>query len=346
VKLPDKKGLAVDDATFSGCPSKVPVDWPNTHNGIKSLRLFKAWAKDWPGAPHATWQHLRDYVHANDVKVFFGTQVSCSEESDDEDWTYVRELMSLIGPKHAMGLAIGNEIDLLWQKHHIPNLHQCVHRIWKGGYFWNTVLKRANDLKHMSGFEHLKLTTVMSGDIFGGWPFANTENVGILNFLRSAWHTFGHRWVFTTNVYPYFSGGQLDSEVWKTCNKAMSHDLCWTPGCTLPGSLVKLRQRIKALTHVDDAHLWLGETGWSSPMASTLTGPLARCKSFSTPEVFSLYYQGFLEWDLSLGPGVRGVDHAFYFAIRDSNNFGLTESFGLIENCSSTLCKLKNWTFA
>jgi len=38
---------------------------------------------------------------------------------------------------------------------------------------------------------------------------------------------------------------------------------------------------------------------------------------------------------------VRPPDHVFYFAARDSFNFGVTEHFGLIETCADTQCKLQ-----
>ncbi|CAK9070593.1 Hypothetical protein SCF082_LOCUS35088 [Durusdinium trenchii] len=40
-----------------------------------------------------------------------GTQVTCNETDDDRDWAWVLELLELLGPKHVMALAVGNEMD-------------------------------------------------------------------------------------------------------------------------------------------------------------------------------------------------------------------------------------------
>merc|ERR1712166_174381 len=96
-----------------------------------------------------------------------------------------------------------------------------------------------------------------------------------------------------------------------------------------------------------DATLWIGETGWSAPAAETMDTKMKWCADWSTKESFADYYTNFLDWDLKMNGKYRGPDHVFYFTMRDSQNFGEVESFGLIGDgdptqwCVNTTCKIQ-----
>eukprot|EP00435_Cladocopium_sp_Y103_P058892 s895_g20.t2 len=321
VKLPDKKGIALDDTTFSKCPSQTAVQWPNAQENISSLRLFKAWDANWEADRLQAWKALKEYIVSSGVKVLYGTQISCNETADDTDWLFVKELMIYIGRPYVMGVAVGNEVELLHTQKSCSK--KCAEDMWDGGYFLSKVMHRANDLNAMPGFADVRLTTVMGGFVLGGQPFVNTKEARVHDFFKKINANFGRRWAWSWNTYPYFDPHiVMDEGPWRTCSKAMMAAINFAPSSMLPGQLRALRTRMQQVTGNGDDTMWLTETGWSYPRASTLSTVMRNCAEWSTREAFSLYYQGFLEWDLGLGPNVRGLDHAFFFTLRDSVNFG------------------------
>lgn len=343
VKHPDKKGIALDDTTFSQCPSLTTVQWPNAKENITSLRLFKAWDATWSERYDRaqSWMALKHYIVSRGAKVLYGTQISCNETADDTDWLFVKELMIYIGREHVMGVAVGNEVELLHTQQTCSK--KCAEDMFQGGYFYTKVMHRANDLQVMNGFEDVTLTTVMGGFVLGGSPFVNTKEAGVLDFFKKIYANFGRRWAWSWNTYPYFDPHiVMDEGPWHTCSKAMMAAINFAPSSMLPGQLRELRTRMQQVTGNMDDTMWLTETGWSYPRASTLSTVMRNCAEWSTNEAFALYYQGFLEWDLSLGPNVRGLDHAFFFTLRDSINFGDKENFGLIRSCKSRGCKMRH----
>lgn len=343
VKHADKKGIAMDDTTFSKCPSQTTVQWPNAKENITSLRLFKAWDAKWDEHHNRlqAWKALKDYIVSSGVKVLYGTQISCNETADDTDWLFVKELMLYIGRPHVMGVAIGNEVELLHTQQYCSK--KCAENLWDGGYFLSKVMHRADDLAAMSGYEDVRLTTVMGGFVLGGSPFVNTKEARVLNFFREIHAKFGRRWAWSWNTYPYFDPHiVMDQGPWHTCSKAMMAAINFAPSSMLPAQLRALRTSMQQVTGNADDTMWLTETGWSYPRASTLSTVMRDCAEWSTSEAFALYYQGFLEWDLGLGPNVRGLDHAFFFTLRDSVNFGDKENFGLIRSCESRGCKMQH----
>eukprot|EP00440_Ansanella_granifera_P007496 gb/GFBE01008116.1/.p1 GENE.gb/GFBE01008116.1/~~gb/GFBE01008116.1/.p1 ORF type:complete len:442 (+),score=87.80 gb/GFBE01008116.1/:1-1326(+) len=341
VAKPLQKGLAIDDTTFEGCVSKIPRLWPNTQETLASFRLFKAWDKNWPESFRAeAWLRFQQVVQANNVKVLVGTQITCDEDDDDRDWRLVKELLQKLGREHVMGVAFGNEIELLQYKE--TTSAACTKRMWKGGYFYRKLLERAADLDVLEGFDDVPLTTVFGGYILSGSPFVEQPGAMCNTFLHDAFSKFGRRWIFTLNVYPYFDpANALDPGSSDKCTEALTNGVCFNHGCNLPATVIAMRKSMKALTGNDDDVLWLGETGWSTPQSKSLDSQMAACPKFSSEEAFRSYYHNFLHWDLSIGGGVRGPDHVFYFTTRDASNFGVGEHFGLIESCESSLCKLQ-----
>lgn len=341
-----QKGIAIDDTTFEKCASQVPSVWPNSQAPLTSFRFFKAWESDWPGnsVRDAAWHDVLQTVHRRNAQVLVGAQVTCNETADEQDWKQVVELLKLLGRDHVMGVAIGNEMELLQFKAETPP--ECTHRMWEGGYFASTLAARVADLDRLDGFQGVPVTSVFGAYILAGQPFVETPGAMVNSFIETAVKQYGHRWVFTLNIYPYFDpGNRLDPGTEDECSEALNRTVCFHEGCLLPGTVSAMRARMLDLTKNTDYRLWLGETGWSFPQADSLGGAnpaMAKCPEWSSREAFLTYYKNFLRWDLSVGQGHRGPDHVFFFSPRDSENFGVSEYFGLIHRCNSTDCKLQD----
>jgi len=112
------KGLCVDDTTFKDCPEKIPGVWPNTAQRVMSLRLFKPWHPDWGREfmRMRAWRLLAAWVRSNGARVLVGTEVTCDAQRDDDMWLWALELMRLLGRRHVMGVAVGNEMDLFRER--------------------------------------------------------------------------------------------------------------------------------------------------------------------------------------------------------------------------------------
>ncbi|CAE8602110.1 unnamed protein product [Polarella glacialis] len=107
---------AYDKDTHSPWECDIPKTWPNSGSGhedaagVRSLRLFKAWSPAWPPEGRlASWKRLVKYIHQNDVLLLLGTSISCDVESDKQQWEWAKELMKMVGKRHILALAIGNE---------------------------------------------------------------------------------------------------------------------------------------------------------------------------------------------------------------------------------------------
>jgi exo-beta-1,3-glucanase (GH17 family) len=355
----ESKGLCLDDTTFQDCSSKIPEQWPQTDEALTSLRLFKAWGVDWPLEKRAAaWDDLVAHVKRNNVKVLMGTQVTCSEEEDDADWEGVQELLQRLGADHVMGLAVGNEMELCKNNFNAS----CCQKIWfpsaeyPRGYYYELFAKRAEQLGAMSGFSETKLTAAFGAAVLGGpgspdAPFMETADCGgtqgdgvlcakVSSFVRNALDAFRDRFVFTVNIYAFLDDNtRLDSDN-VHCTEQLKTSLCYADqDCYMSTLVGVLRQRMSHARGDDAGLVWVGETGWSSPKPDTLSSAVANCEEWSSKASFQRSYENFAAWDLDIA-GIKGPDHVFYFTMRDSTNFGQTESFGLIETCASTACKI------
>mmetsp|Transcript_93115 Transcript_93115/g.259367 ORF Transcript_93115/g.259367 Transcript_93115/m.259367 type:complete len:377 (+) Transcript_93115:99-1229(+) len=340
VLAPEKKGLAVDDITFQSCPDRVPAFWPNTQERVQTFRLFKAWDPRWNHkARWAAWKNLRDLAKAINAKILVSTQVTCNEAEDIQAWTWTKELLKLLGPEHVMGIAIGNELELLFTQTSVPP--QCVHNIWDGGHFWQRFTSSVAEVDAM-GFQGVPLTSAFGGLALAGNPFFEVPGKALVNsFLRNASMTYGNRFAFMWNIYPYFDQKMhMDPGVAGQCHYALGNSTCMAPGCNVPEMAVLYRQKMLQLTGKQDSLMWIGETGWSSPKSGGLTTDMAGCPAWSELLALQTFYRNFLYWDLSIGNG-RPPDHVFYFTLRDSSTFGVGEHFGLIKTCHDSLCKVQ-----
>lgn len=393
VNFGEHKGIAIDDTSLMGCASLLPQHWPNTDHPVRSLRLF--FSGKWDKLPERrmpAFKSLTSYVHSNNVKVFMGTMISCNNDDDDRDWAHVVELMNMLGKDHIMGISIGNELDLLWKAEaddfpvgpcldlayyksqgistskpsHVCGQHECIRNMWKRGGFLRKFRERIGHLDKL-GFQDVPVTTVFGGmwqdgkDALYGWGGAHVEE-----FLRTVSAVYGkERWIFAFNLYGYFDVNACrhapSDDGGECCKTFIERDTCLNcdsnGGGYLPTMTRAARSRILNITGETGWRLWIGETGWSAPYASTLESVnpyLADCREFSSKAAYASYYRNFHKWDLSVAGNLsvyynnqisdipaEGVDHVFWFTLRDSSNFAFQEHFGLMSTCSDTKCKLK-----
>lgn len=329
--------------------------WSNTRDSVTSIRIGKAWESDWNEAwvsKTKSWDDFATFAHSNNARALVGTQITCNETDDDLDWANVLKLLPKLGPNNVMGISVGNELELLWTKQTVPRA--CVLGMWGAtGYLTKKFHSRIADVDKLgSEWKTTKITSVFGGYINAGFPFVNTAEAGVLDFLKEVVATYDTRYVFSLNIYPYFdAGNNWDDGTHTTCNKAIAKSTCFDEiTCVIPATVQGDRQRIEAVWPGRKMEFWITETGWSNPAASTLAGTniaMAQCTAFSDISSFKSYYSNFLKWDMQV-KGCDGPDHIFFFTMRDASNFGFTEHFGLGSNagggskwCTNTGCKIQ-----
>jgi len=350
VTAAERKGFAVDDTTWRYCSSQIPVVWPNSLSGapLTSLRLFKAWDTLWDEADReVAWQNLKAFVTATGAKVLLGTPITCHPESDDAAWAWSKQLLEVLGADHVMGLAIGNELELLFSKASFEDsvTPECIERLWEGGGIWRHFSRVVAEFDAM-GFGSVPVTSVFGGLALAGTsekPFYEKSGKALVNsFLENATRTYGNRYAWTWTTYPYFDPYEaMDANTDDECSSALLTSLCWDLTCDGPKTIAYTRKKMKKFTGRTNDTLWIGETGWSSPRPKSLTTEMKNCLAWSSNTSFEEFYRHFLDWDLSV-PGQEPADHVFYFTLRDSLNFGASEHFGVVEHCDASTCKLRS----
>eukprot|EP00930_Biecheleria_cincta_P014928 TRINITY_DN12632_c0_g1_i1.p1 TRINITY_DN12632_c0_g1~~TRINITY_DN12632_c0_g1_i1.p1 ORF type:complete len:384 (-),score=67.25 TRINITY_DN12632_c0_g1_i1:66-1217(-) len=324
-----KKGLALDDTTLEHCPEEIPEVWPHTFTKVRSLRLFKAWGRHFQADRQAAWAKLKAFAEQNDVKILLGTPVSCNKVEDENEWRLAKQFMEYVGAHRIMGLAIGNELELLHKKGSEFVTNECLGRLFDGKGYLHEFQRRTSEIDVMPGFAGMDVTAVFGLFAISGSPFVDDWNARIATFLKDAWRLYGQRFVFSFNIYPYFDmKAHCAPHFIKFCTNFYNG---WVP--TYVGYV---RQRMQAIGSAS-ARLWIGEVGWSLPQSPNVAEPVRDCEEFSSAATFKDFYNNFLTWDMA----THGVDHAFYFTIHDSWNFHLHEHFGLIQSCGSKECKLQ-----
>jgi len=314
-----RKGMCLDDTTFQQCAENITALWPHTDHPVTSIRMFKPWQPDWGDdiARRKAWGVLAAFVHKNNATVLIGAEVTCNATHDDAVWNWTLELMQVLGPEHIMGVAFGNELELLFQKTGVKQ--DCVEELWGGGRYFDTLVSRAEDMDRNEAFKSVKLTSVFGAYCLAGFPFVDSPVSQVLTYLRKAWQKYGDRWAWSFNVYPFWDN---------KCGGAFP---------VVPAVMKKFRERVAKVTGGQNATLWMTETGWSSSPPQYYNQP---CPGYCSAERLQAYYESFLQWDV--GTAVDGdTDHAFYFTMRDARNFDITESFGLVGTCQNTSCKLQ-----
>eukprot|EP00405_Crypthecodinium_cohnii_P014126 CAMPEP_0206460496 /NCGR_PEP_ID=MMETSP0324_2-20121206/24782_1 /ASSEMBLY_ACC=CAM_ASM_000836 /TAXON_ID=2866 /ORGANISM="Crypthecodinium cohnii, Strain Seligo" /LENGTH=495 /DNA_ID=CAMNT_0053932201 /DNA_START=174 /DNA_END=1661 /DNA_ORIENTATION=- len=346
VQSPARKGLAIDDTTFQSCSSRIPWVWPNTWEPVSSIRLFKAWSPQWPeSSQDIAWSNLAAWVATNNATVLVGTQITCVDDDDKKDWEWTKKMLKYFKPSQVMGLAIGNELDILADKVSVDDTVTlaCIDNLWQNQHFWKTFQSRVQEFDAM-GFGNTPITSVFTGAALGGGstPFVDTDQAKVNTFLTLASQKYEHRFAFTLNFYPYFDPNyNLDAS--GTCEAALRSAACFGGNCQVPNAVQETRNKIQQVTGTGSNLLWVGETGWSSPVAHSLSTAMANCKDWSSLASFTEYYKGFLSWNIQSGSSAP--DHVFYFDVRDSLQYGVQESFGLIDSCMSVKCKIASANF-
>eukprot|EP00913_Durusdinium_trenchii_P010104 g9477.t1 len=82
--------------------------------------------------------------------LYFGRVLKPEQKDDDRDWRLVKQLVQVLGRQHVMGIAVGNELELLQFKENVST--ECIQRMWKGGYFLRKLSERAADLDHLEAW--------------------------------------------------------------------------------------------------------------------------------------------------------------------------------------------------
>jgi hypothetical protein len=323
------KGIALDDDSFEKCSNKLPLHWPTTKAPIKTMRLFKPWGVTAPRIFHTNatqaLQDLKDYAEVNGVQYLVGVSVTCKEDQDEAEWEMAMKLLRMLNPENVMGLAVGNEVD--WNAAAMT----CRHHLFQGGDYAARVQKRVKDFDSITGLAGKPITAVLS-DRYG-------IDVGGTNaaFIDSLWNVYNTRFIASFNVYPQFSAGLSQAG----CTGAVDVGTKFELGDGTPNdpdgfvpAVIKMYKKKIADNGWEGMKLWITETGWATEGYCALVCAKA-CYSKESQERF---YKGFLKWDLQAA-GEYAADHVFFFTIRDSQNFGLHERFGLITNCEETACK-------
>lgn len=314
--------MAVDDTSMSGCSDKLTGVWPHDSAPVTSFRLFAAWKPEWdPSRREASWQDLKKYVDSTNAQILLGSEVTHNQQNDDQMWEWAKQLMQLLGKEHIMGVSIGNEMD---------NDNSAPWDFWQHGFF-DMIKSRVDDMDGM-GFTDTPITVVWSMGALSADPF----NTKITPLLTQAKDTWGSRWVWSFNPYPIWDSSQRpwsQGDCESKTNGAISLDYTRNVMGTA-------RDKVASFVGSDDYTLWVTESGWSSPGVSTQTATAAICPKWADKETLWTFYQNMMEWDLSLPNGDHGVDHFFYFTMRDACQHGICEGFGLMSKCEDTACKI------
>merc|ERR1711862_238936 len=165
------------------------------------------------------------------------------------------KLAQEIGADHIMGLAIGNEIDIL-------KPGACKTKLWNHGYYWKATKARISAMDQLgAAYQKVRVTAVISGEAIWS-PFAD-------GFLRQAYKEYGDRWAFSYNVYTYWNG-----KLGRPCEKTIQAQTCWdSETCGMITTFTTARQKVQQITGKSDSTMWITETGWSSPVTSTRPSP-------------------------------------------------------------------------
>jgi len=334
------KGLCIDRVTFQDCPRKIPAAWPNTeHQPVASIRLYQPWHPSWGSNFKRTmaWSSLVSWVKANNVQVLLGTEVTCDSAADDEMWFWTIELMKMLGKEHVMGISIGNEMDAFHSSRSWAET-DCNDDLWNGGY-WKTLQRHVMDMD-LNGFVDTKVTAAWSLAMLGSpgspdRPFKEDHLAKASTLVKSAAEKWPGRWVWTFNVISLFDSSLRPTSP-EDCAQSTAEAVGLGP---MRRALREIRRRIKLITGRDDDVVWVGEGGWSSHGPDSLKEAVDICPEFASEGALGDAYRSFLEWDLSLGNGMKAADHAFFYSIRDDPKRG--GAFGLIEDCTGDSCKVQ-----
>jgi hypothetical protein len=351
----DQKGIVMDDTSYIDCPDQLLGGWPNTKQKVTAIRTNAPWRSFWDQAKRdISMSNLVKFVKANNAKVLVGQDATCNETDDDLQWKQNLQFIKQLGEEHVLGVAIGNEMDILWQhsawwRKPFPN---CMIDLWDRGGYVKAFQRRVSEMDAALGTHTIPVTSVWTAGFshsgnplmpFTEWP----GRAMVRSFVQEVYGAYGKRWVWTFNPYPIWSRGlQPDTDNPAQCNDAIAA----TKGPIAQDMIAAVRKAIKVLTKQDDDPIWAGEYGWSSPISQGMAGiRIFDCKNYTSLQTFAGYYEHFLKWDLTLSEAtdpedrkLKGLDRAFFFTMRDASNGGAREYFGLVGKCGDTKCKIAN----
>lgn len=361
----EDKGIVLDDTSFLNCTDEMFGMWPNTNENMKLIRSYAPWRSFWPGGYDNEAERTKridtfvTFVKSNNMKVFMGQDVTCNETDDDFQWELNKKLIKQLGKEHIAAMAIGNEMDFLWNhadwwKEAFPD---CMQKLWVGKRYWNQFQKYVKEMDAAVGSSDIPVTSVWTA----GFSVANNppdeppffqeiaDKGTVRTFVTDAHNTYGKRWIWTFNPYPIWSQNlQPDPGNPHECNMAIM-----ATKTTIPAAMVvQVRKAVTYLTHNDDEKIWGGEIGWSNPISDgmeNIPGSLPiKCPNYTSLQTFAGYYEHFLKWDMSLKEApkavdrnLKGLDKAFFFTMRDAGNGAAHEHFGLVPKCGDTKCKIQ-----
>merc|ERR1711920_465851 len=113
------------------------------------------------------------------------------------EWT--KNLIRMLQPENILGLAIGNELELLADKSKTEIPHSCVVELWDKGRLWKTFDRFVTEFDAMGDeYKNVPVTSVFTGTITEGNPFMNIRGrATVQEFLLQATRKYYTRYVFT-----------------------------------------------------------------------------------------------------------------------------------------------------
>jgi hypothetical protein len=241
--------------------------------------------------------------------------------------------MQKVGKDSVLGFAIGNEMDIFDEK---TTDQQCLIELWESRYF--TQMTRYVNSIDAKGFRDTPITIVWAMSVLpsvAGGPWKETPTAKVNTLVTQAFQTWRERFVWSFNVYAIWDRSLYPTSA-ADCEKksAAAVSISYTQNV-----LKAARQSITATTGNPASTMWVGENGWSSPMAGG-HAEFPWCKDYASVANLQKAYEAFMDWDLSGVDGFTGPEHVFYFTMRDASNFAAKEHFGLIIGCDDTKCKI------
>merc|ERR1712151_427887 len=119
------------------------------------------------------------------MKYLIGVPVTCDPEDDEKEWKSVLSFVNFVGKEHIMGLAIGNEMDLLYKKPGKVKTTECLERLWSQKGYLKTFIQRVEEWDKTTGLTQVPVTAVFAMESMGGDPFLNLKGEAeVLPFLQ------------------------------------------------------------------------------------------------------------------------------------------------------------------
>merc|ERR1719253_391281 len=114
--------------------------------------MWEKWDDKEHNLRNAMMNNFVKYVKDNDVKVLLGQDATCNSTSDDIQWEINLKLMQMLGAEHVAAVAIGNEMDILYQKPWWQrDFPACMADLWDRGGYWKKFKKYVTEMDQKVG---------------------------------------------------------------------------------------------------------------------------------------------------------------------------------------------------